>query len=101
MGMQNRKKNIDKIRKPFVARPCACASLVKVCAAGGEHAHHNSVLPGKEGEVRRLSDESVASCDVTGNEECDRKQPVCVARAAAGVSDLGFVASGSILGGGR
>ena len=37
--------------------------------------HHNSVLPSKVGEIQRLGDERVTSCDITGNEDYDRKQP--------------------------
>jgi len=38
--------------------------------------NHNSVLPSKLGKFYRLRDDSVASCDITGDEDYNRKQPV-------------------------
>ena len=92
--MQKRKKNRDSIKKPFTARPCVLnyqsAMLfcwqdpgVPVTAAVGDGGlaapggggggyvgtDHDSVLPGKRGEFDRLSNESVAGSDITGNED--------------------------------
>lgn len=88
IGRQKRKKKIDRIKKPLVARPCDRLSVNPARTeewrgsfggalepARGGGTHHNPVFPSKVGEIQCLGDERVTSCDIAGNEDYDRKQP--------------------------
>lgn len=64
MGMKNRKKNSDRIRNPFVARPCevvvsgdATCYYCRYSRGWREETHDNAVVPGETGKVNGLGDE--------------------------------------------